>query len=402
MQTLRPLEVETANDWELDHRPEIRHRYDTMTWLAEVLDGPMSTSFEYIFDGHELYGADGGSLGRIFHDALKDAKRVAAENPNLAFEVRRRDIENDEYHDMIKMAQGELPNTMIVVSDFPPELMGAAQDIGGYNTRRKQTMLRVISSDGDGKLTMVSRSLDRSDRQALESIYGYFELAPKPGELLGQRIHRDLPAEEQAFLADWLTGAYDRALSSRYGGDWHGGRTPAEMINTYDFVQAQGDLVDTFVAAKLNDSAGAERLRYGLAAATDTRFKKRFGSIVTSYVHPHHQPAYHLPPLNEMEQAGILARTQGKTYSACGLTDNGQGELATPEQMAAAGYGNKTSGKESWKWKKGICRTSSCPTRPAATKVGPCSICTGCQSLYDKGKDPEYEYKQMRDNAGNN
>ncbi len=402
-QTLRPTEIEAANHWQLDHNPEVRHRYDTMTWLAEVLDGPMCTSFEYTFDGQDLYGADGGALRPIFKNSIEEAKRISANNPNLAFELRRRLIEDDEYDDMIKMARGEPPNTMVVVSDFPPELMGATQDIGGYNTRRKQTMMRVITSDGAGKITMVSRSLDRSDRQALEAIYGYFGTVPKPGELLGQRIHRDLPAEEQAFLPDWLTGVYDRSLEKQYGGQWHGGRTPAEMINTYDFVRTQNDLVDTFVAAKLRNSAEAEGLRYGLAAAMDTRFKKRLGSAITSYVHAHRKPTYCIPPVHEMEQAGILARTQGKTFSACGLTEGGEElEPSIQEQIAAAGYGNKTSGKESWKWKKGICRTSSCPTRPATTKVGPCSICTCCQSLYDKGKDPEHEYKKMRANAGNN
>ena len=45
-------------------------------------------------------------------------------------------------------------------------------------------------------------------------------------------------------------------------------------------------------------------------------------------------------------------------------------------------------GKNSWKWKQGICVVKSCPTRPGKTMVGPCSVCKHCQSLFDAGKDP--------------
>jgi hypothetical protein len=49
--------------------------------------------------------------------------------------------------------------------------------------------------------------------------------------------------------------------------------------------------------------------------------------------------------------------------------------------------------KSEWKWKKGVCVVDGCPTRPGQTKVGPCSVCAGCQSVYDHGGDPTKKYK---------
>lgn len=374
-------EAEVTPEIRFGHNERQRHYDDTTTWLAEVLEGSMRTSFEYTFDGHELFGRDGGALGIIFKDSVKDAELIAAKNPNLAFELRRRKIEKSEYADMVAMAKGELPNTMVVVSDFPPELMGVTQDIGGYNTRRKQTMLRVISRSEDGTITMRSQSLDRSNRKALEAIYGCFELVPRAGELLGQRIHMDLPSEDRTYLIDLLTGIYDNSLISQYGGGWYGGRTPAEMANTYDFVRSQGDLIDAFVAEKLNNPSQAESLRYGLAAAMEARFTNR---LVRSVVGLAQQVFPHRPvPLHEMEQAGREARARGKTFSACGLTEDGQEGLSTEGQLAEAGLGNKTTTETSYKFDKFMyCRECQPAPKKEDKKrlCGPCGICKPCDA----------------------
>jgi hypothetical protein len=51
-----------------------------------------------------------------------------------------------------------------------------------------------------------------------------------------------------------------------------------------------------------------------------------------------------------------------------------------------------SKGKENWKWKKGTCQVKACPTRPAKTEVGPCSVCRKCQKIFDKGDDPKKVY----------
>jgi hypothetical protein len=44
--------------------------------------------------------------------------------------------------------------------------------------------------------------------------------------------------------------------------------------------------------------------------------------------------------------------------------------------------------KNDWTWTEGVYQVESCDTRPGKTKVGPCSVCKGCQHVFDKGGDP--------------
>lgn len=84
-----------------------------------------------------------------------------------------------------------------------------------------------------------------------------------------------------------------------------------------------------------------------------------------------------------LEQAQQLK----ETIIFCGMT-------ITVEEAKRAGltvnsFGDLIEkGKNSWKWKQGVCRVESCPTRPTKTKVGPCSVCARCQAIFDKGDDP--------------
>jgi hypothetical protein len=315
---------------DFDH--EQRMYDDTTTWLAETLDGSMRTSFEYRFDGQELYGEDGGALKPIFKDAINDAEQIAAQNPAMSFELRRRKIELEEYKDMVAMVKNEeLPNTMVVVSDFPPELMDASEDVGGYNVTRKQTMLRVITRNDDGTIRMHSQSLDGSDRQALEAIYNDLGFKPEPGELLGQRMSLDLDSENQEFLADRLTGVYDRTLEAQDGQERYAGRTPADRTNTYNFVRQQPDLLEPFIQA--ND----ESLRYGLAAAMRARFEKRYSQPGTDNGQKDGATLLQADALLEMQYAGAAAGEAGIVFSGCGAS-LGSG---TGQQLEALGYGNK-------------------------------------------------------------
>jgi hypothetical protein len=153
-----------------------RRYNDTTTLAAEMLDGSMQTTFEYTFDGKELYAQDGSPLGKIFEDALDEAYVLAAEDPRLECEIRRRgaNCELGEYFDMVQMAQGLGPNTMITISDAPAELLEWGEDLLGYSYDRMKTMQRIICRLPNGNIRVTSQSLDKSDRDALESIYAYF------------------------------------------------------------------------------------------------------------------------------------------------------------------------------------------------------------------------------------
>jgi hypothetical protein len=349
-----------------------RRDYDDVTTLfAEMVNGSMRTPFEYGYDGADLRAQDGSVMRTIFEASLAEADRIADNNPNLAFEVRRRRWEIDEHYDMLKMAKGQLPNTMVVVSDFPPELMDASEDSSGYNVARKQTMLRVLTWNGQ-RLHMHSQSLDRSNRQALEAIYASLGYQPRVGELLGQRMHVALDVVEQSFLIDKLTAVYDKSLREQYGGSWHAGRAPADMgqLNTYDFVREQHDVIQMALQQKRLGQLDI----YGIAATLQERFNRNIAAqpaeIMARYLDPLHNLA------SEILQASTIARTIGRVFSACGLSVGAVQESGLSDQLSEAGYGDKT--KEELSWHGGKIKSGTCVNCKKQTKVGVASWCKAC------------------------
>lgn len=322
---------------------DIRERqyHDITTWAAEVLDGNMRTSFEYSFDGQELYAQDGSSMKQIFKDAIADADAIAARNPNLSFEKGRRQTELEEYKDMVMMANGGLPNTMVVVSDFPYALANETQDAGGYNIRRQQTMLRVITASPDGRIKITSQSLDRSDREGLENIYRFFNLQPRQGELLGQRIYYDADPYRQETLIDELVNEYDNMLRQKYGEEFYAGRTSAERENTYEFVLNQPDLINAYLANSSEDN------QYALAAALERRWESgseyyRISTAGNEVYSDESVMGSVISAQAEMDMSAELARDSGKSYSGCGATLTGGG-IGAPAEFAILGYGNLAS-----------------------------------------------------------
>ncbi len=328
---------------------ERQARYDLQTQFSELVDGSMRTEFELIFDGRDLYGQDGRSMSDITQKSLRDAHKTAQANPSLLFEARRRGYEKTEIELAIEMAKGNRPNTMIIVSDFPPELVNATADVGGYSVTRKQTMLRVLARLPNGKIKMYSRSLDGSDRRALEAIYAHMGGQAAPGELLGQRMSKDLSAEQQLTLIDELTSVYDRSLTAQRGGAWHAGRSPADYRNTYDFVCRQHDIIDEGVRLK-NLGRLTPEIMYKMAATMNARFKGvkvRGGDGAAMPVIFGADMRYAL--YQELEMNGRQAQRMGRTFSACGETltaknsDDSSPSSSTEQDMKEAGYGNQSA-----------------------------------------------------------
>jgi hypothetical protein len=360
------------------------------TWVAEALEGNMRSEFSYTYDGANLRAEDGGSMDVVFTQALEDAKKLLLTAPNLAFEYRRRLIESAEYKDMLAMARGELPNTMIVVSDFPPELMRASQDVGGYNVTRKQTFLRVITRAPDGRFTMYSQSLDGSNRQALEALYRHSGFAaPAEGELLGQRMHLQADQIRQRYLTSELTGVYDRSLGEQLGGDWRAGRQQLHErsdANTLEFVRSQHDLVNLIASEELAGKLPRNRL-YDITAALSRRFQKYVtgGHISPTNFGMDQSNVIRWQLEQELRSSGQEARQQGVTFSACGdsVSNNeaAMRELDPDGQLKAAGYGNKSSEVTKYSFdKKMHCVVCQAPPEKNASKkwCGPCGICQLC------------------------
>lgn len=348
----------------------LRTYNDVTTWLAETLDGAMRTPFTYRFDGHDFIAEDGDRLHGIFTDALADAEQLAQSNPQLGFELRRRQHELAEYNDMLAMARGELPNTMVVVSDFPPELMRASQDVGGYNVSRKQTMLRVLTY-ADGRLRMYSQSLDGSNRLALEAIYHSLDTEPRRGELLGQRLYLDIAAEDQTVLLDRLMGVYDRSLSQQFGGNWYAGRRGSPR-DTYQFVLGQTAVVDRLVDRHLSGDCTASDI-YNTAALLRDMFEGNWPPAGPT------APAQALGGFiinleTVLLEAGQRASSQGRTFSGCGGSVSAPGSESAETQLSSAGYGNK-AGEDKYGSLKFKCPKGHTNTRPRGKLIPHCQVC---------------------------
>jgi hypothetical protein len=340
---------------------EHRVRTDTISWSAEMLNGSMRTpTFKFEPYGEDLYGEDGGSLTQVFNDAITDARSIAQARPDLSFGVRRSLIERGELDDILCMVKGG-PNTMVVISDYPPELMECSESKLGFNGDRKQTMLRVIARQLNGVIDMVSQSLDGSNRQALEAIYRSLRATPEPGELLGQRRKLDLPSEWQQHLIDNLMNTYDASLRHQFGGNWHAGIKQPDtkaLVNTYEFAERQHDLIDWFTNKKLHDPIGAEKLRYQFAATMTFRYESGDAPVSaeqTNMISYLGVTAGRAPGqlMVEIERANQRAKFERINFNGCGLSL--VSEASTSDQIEQLGYGggNDKFGSLSFECPKG-------------------------------------------------
>ncbi|MHB1864831.1 MAG: hypothetical protein ACYCPS_01540 [Candidatus Saccharimonadales bacterium] len=346
-----------------DQEHERQVRYDLITQFAELVDGSMMTKFGLEFIGDDLIGEDGRSLDKVTSDSLDEACAIAKRNPDLWFEKRRRSNEREEFFEAVDMARGEGPNTMIVVSDFPAELISATQDIGGYNVTRRQTMLRILTRKEDGNIQMYSQSLDRSDRTALEAIYDHLGQTAEDGELLGQRIRVDLDSFRQTTIVQELTKVYDQSLKNRYGGEWYAGRLPADYRNTYVFVCSQEDLINECV--ELDSHGWLNRdIMYSIAATMNKRFLNSSKVYISYREDPNNRWLLH----REIAQAGVEARAMGLTFSACGDT------LGSSNIFEQAGYGNQ-SGEDQYGSLHFKCSKGHDNIRPRGKLIPNCQLC---------------------------
>lgn len=375
---MKPSTLETPGREPLHLPPNPERRqaeYDIVTQFSEIVDGSMLTSFELNFDGRELYGPDGRGMYEVIQSALEHAEDMAQTSPGLSFELRRRRLEKEEYQLALDMARGKGPNTMIVISDFPPELYGASEDVGGYNVTRRQTMLRILARQPNGNIKMTSQSLDGSDPRALEAIYDYFDISSEPGEKLGQRIHQNLSANEQDDIVDVLRQAYDQSLRDQYGGEWHAGRRPADYRNTYDFVCGQWDIVRSCVGLQLEGRL-TQQAMYDHAALMQKRFREQKDSKVISLI-PHFQTVNNAALAEEARLAGLEAAQGGEVFSACGVTIQAEGDESTESLLGSAGYGSKaeSGGRDRYGSLKFKCPNGHVNERPRNKLIDNCKVC---------------------------
>lgn len=401
---MRQLIIEQPSS-EYRHQAEVGYddraliKNNTETWLAEVLNGSMQTSFDFHFKDEDIISqSDGSSLRKIFDSSVEEAYQITNVNPGMMFELRRRMIEKEEFNEIVQMMKGELPNTMVVVSDFPNELTQELKDVAGYNVKRQATILRVIKKVSEDHLIMVSQSLDGSYRPSLEAIYQSFGGLAKNGELLGQRLHLNFDDHLSAsFLTDYIREIYDSQLGLALGGRWYAGirqHSISHPTNTYDFVKQQSDIVNLYVDDYVKDPIKAEDMRLGIAALVSQRFNvflssgRNISYKEEKWQSQAQQYAFISPFLinqnlyNDISQAAQRAVVSGnESYSGCGITVSINSYALDDNEYYQLGYGNKIKKSEEYSFNDyGYC--IKCQKNPKEKEkkkqLGPCAICRDC------------------------
>ncbi len=319
---------------------------DECTWLAETLNGSMRTSFDFKLINGELYSQEKDendilrqrNLRKMYEEGADYAKKRATEDPRVVFEIEREKQHLIELEIMEQMAAGQAPNTMVVISPFPESLADEPEeDIQGYKPKLRRSMLRVITADERGIITVKTQSLDNTNKQALFALYKEMDWSINEAidseQMLAERIHTELSKEEQSALTDRLMNAYDSEMSRQKGGVWRAGRRQQENRgDTWQFVIEQDDILKQHLediaplvqrireASNKKYEKELESLRYIAAATMRDRYegKQKHAEDVAS----------------EMYASASAAAEKGEEFGGCGLT----AVMRNEDMMQKMGY----------------------------------------------------------------
>ncbi|HSX45336.1 MAG TPA: hypothetical protein VLF39_04515 [Candidatus Saccharimonadales bacterium] len=308
---------------------------------------------------------------------------------------------------------GELPadTAVLEISDYPEALAGQKL---GYRDSNKKGMVRSthLIDNQDGTFTRLYEQVSRSNGN-WPSTYTFMSengIQTNQGE-------PDIIALKTPLIYDgndYIDGVVDviRRLDQHAGADVLYGDTKARSNHVpYEDLRVESARRETEVLMYVDDLAKLEAQLDNLQTKgltkteADVVFKEEVDRILTvictlepDYAEdtfgkraaPHFHQAADMVARGEHLQAQQLLEATSylkEEVTFCGVSISI--EKANELGLEVNSYGELTEkGKESWKWKQGICQVESCPTRPGKTEVGPCSVCRKCQAEFDKGRDP--------------
>lgn len=311
-------------------------RQDETTWAGETLDAPLHKPLEYAYQNGELYSSQAQPMSKIFEGSVSYYDDLRRQESRAEFQYRRSLVEQEEFKDMVRMAEGKLPNTMVVFSTYPDEMEGETEDYLGYQTRRKLGFIRVISRNDNGNISMRTHSFDGHFKPGIESMFQYVGgTVDWKTDPLQQRVYMDIEKHDECgLLLDQILYQYDKALHETYGGQWFAGRSGQAEREAIRFVEQQNDLVYVHVKEILGikerdmpmdaRQLALDTQRYNFAIALRRRFENsvsEFGDVS-----------------REMSTAGAIGRSEGETVSGCGMTVTSDTPSESLE-LSQAGYG---------------------------------------------------------------
>lgn len=365
--------------------PETLQRvYDEeLTYIAEGINRPLHTEFTLQSREGELVYFDKGAwvpyTGMLIR-GLEIAEAEAAVDPRKDLQVRRAQQDLVVGYQLRKLHAGQ---RMQWYSTHPEE---EAERYGeefiaslGYQPKRQMGFLYQAFGNEDGSVTMHSQSVDNSDERA-------FQAAMQAGEQDG-----DIDAMRQS---------YDQVLATRHKTRVYAGQFTQSFESTqnaWELIRRHDDLIGhylTSLEALASDdlsetelSTAKKRLTYGVWAALKERLDHsatRLEQVDTSLQ-------------GEIDWAYRQLAARGEMLFGCGGAISAEGALLAAESgdVFDAVFGEK-AGNETLVWKDGYCRVDNCPSKPGKTKVAQCSVCRGCQTWFDRGRDPSKIYRGLR------
>ncbi|HSX46972.1 MAG TPA: hypothetical protein VLF87_03225 [Patescibacteria group bacterium] len=317
------------------------------------------------------------------------------------------------------MIEGRVSKSLQVglISDYPLALDAKTATTLGYRFKNKKGMVRTTSlrDNEDGTYTRIIEQVSRSNGTQ-QSSHAFLN---DSGIRFGLEKSPDLMVMATPFVfsqEDYVDGVVDiqRRLDT-YGGPgvlYGDTGESAALHPAYENIRtesaAREGRIEAYIEGlsklerKLNDFVNdgqlsrhertaifgeeVDRILSAICLLEPEYVKATYGDRMVPifeqasqlYVQGHQAEALQLLAMNNQLKDVIVFCGMAISLERAkemGLEVNGLGELVE-------------KGKESWKWKQGVCRVQACPSRPGKTKVGPCEVCEKCQTKFDRGEDP--------------
>lgn len=405
--------------------PEVREqvRDEELTYVVEAIDLAHRTDYSlYMHPENGLCDVMGRSLSEML-ELGQEAARSKAEKDGREYVYKRAVWNHIEGQRLNRMMADNEHNVMVSFSPFPQEAYGKygkkTLEEDGYQPGRKLGFIYVYTKLSDTELRVTTMSVDNCDLDVVKELAERIGLSDDIGQGVNSKEASDnfqqyyrqysLDTEQANDLPSRLLSKYDEIHERHFGVPVKAGRAiENEPSNGLEFANQNMDLVNHYLNKIENlalhnnlDIKAKEELTYSFWAAMNDRLKGwkkmanrteskapivNYKSTVSAY-------AINAARLDsEMRTAMVGAMSRQEKPTGCGGSISGMNSdgLASSSPLDTRDniFSDKAESKANWKWKKGVCVVEKCSTRPGETEVGPCSICKGCQSKFDAGKDP--------------
>lgn len=323
-----------------------------------------------------------------------------------------------------KKIRGEVPWSVRVatISDFVVDGAMSKSELSsiGYRASNKKGMVRDNSLIvcGSGHYTRRIEQVSRSNADSFRSqeFLAHNNVTYRASEfadvsVLGTQLLHEL---EQGVVGLQQRLDEHQGTNIRYGEQADESHIPYEQLRE---VSAERESIALCYVEKLaiftKELDSLKRQAKITEQQYDTAFKQEVAQILRAICVM--DPSYAVGCFGKKAVAGFVQASNltalGDYAGAAAVVDSNRsmeemvtfcGKNLTVDEAKNAGVEiDATSrllqlGANSWKWKKGVCRVTQCPTRPTRTEVGPCSVCRGCQHEFNMGRDPSRTYRKVR------